>query len=163
MHRQRPLIARWSREGVSVRPGTGTWIEARQSWIKDLKNACFADRLSSHRFAANSSGSCYTRRLLVARHPQTLASGRRGLPAWNSIPYVCASSKSLDAYASSPPSSVFTWLPATEAGRPWFCSPRWLVDDLRLDQSMIAPRAFSVWARRSKAVCRPVGFPLLDG
>ena len=50
-----PTPASWSPPGP-IRPQrstTGTSTGEPENWIKDLKNACFADRLSDHRFWAN--------------------------------------------------------------------------------------------------------------
>ena len=50
-----------------------------ENWIKDLKRACFADRLTCHRFLANQFRLLPPRRrLLAARHPAPLAGRRRG-------------------------------------------------------------------------------------
>ncbi len=77
-------------------------------WIKDLKRACFADRLSCHRFAANQF-----RLLLHAAAYWLLDTLRAGCASWawpasNSIPCACACSRSADACRNGSPASACT-------------------------------------------------------
>ena len=94
------------------------WYTARgetENWIKDLKAACFADRLSCHRFLANQvrlllHGAAYwlldtLRRWLVRAGAERMR--------WRRC--ACACSRSGAASANSPPASICASPPAIPA------------------------------------------------